>query len=176
MNTEILDITSDRKTAPSQLALASKSKRFANLLVDTTLCYILFISLTILLLISDGFFGTTVYNDLFYDPLGDRLIGVIFYFVFFLLVEWGLKGRTIGKFATNTKTIMSDGSPLTFMAILKKSATRLVPFEAFSFFSNDLSGLHDNWSNTVVIDLKKSRMQSNSNPSATPNETTVKIA
>jgi len=40
-------------------------------------------------------------------------------------------------------------------SILRRSLSRLVPFDAFSFLGNYARGWHDKWSNTWVIDEKK---------------------
>ena len=159
--TEILDIAPiGRVSAPSEFVLAEKSKRFANILIDTIIYYIFFIMVAILMGVFEGLFNSAVSDELFNGPIVSRLFAALIYLIFFVVLEWSLKGRTIGKFATNTRTVMNDGSPLTFNAILKKSATRLIPFEAFSFLGSDPRGLHDNWSNTVVVDLKKVAVES----------------
>lgn len=159
MNTEILDdLITEQSAAPTEFVLAERSKRFVNLLVDTILFYIFFIVVAIAFALIDDVLGSSTLG--FLDgPILGRLISAVFYFLFFLSAEWALKGRTIGKYITNTKTVMNDGSPLTLTAILKKSGSRLVPFEAFTFFGSDLRGLHDKWSDTAVIDLKKHKIE-----------------
>lgn len=160
--TEILDIAStEQQSAPTEFVLAEKSKRFVNLLIDTILFYIVFILIAGLIGIYEGLNNTSVSDKIFDGPIISRLFSALIYVIFFFTMEWFLKGRTIGKYATNTKTVMNDGSPLTFNAILKKSASRIVPFEAFSFLGSSSRGIHDNWSDTVVVDLKKVAIESN---------------
>lgn len=165
MNTEILDEERLKTTVePSEFVLAERSKRFVNLLIDTILFYIFFIAIAIVIVLLDDVLGSSSALEMLDSPILGRLLSALFYFLFFASIEWALKGRTIGKYITNTKTVMEDGSQLTFSAILKKSGSRLVPFEAFSFFGSNLRGIHDRWSNTVVVDLKKVKIENSRQP------------
>lgn len=134
---------------------ANQGRRFANLLVDTVVFY-----LTIYILsFSFGYFLPEIANALYRNmdgyPILSQLADTFLYFSFFLLLELSLKGRTIGKFFTKTKTVMKDGTELTSIAVLKKSASRIVPFDALSFLGSGKSGWHDKWSDTAVVDLNK---------------------
>ncbi len=160
MDTEILDLKELETTAaPTEFVIAERSKRFFNLLIDTILFYIFFIAMAVVFALLDNVFASSYTVEMLDAPILGRIISVIIYFIFFFLMEWALKGRTIGKYITNTKTVMEDGSRLTLSAILKKSGSRLVPFEAFSFFGSDGRGIHDKWSDTVVVDLKKVKIE-----------------
>ncbi|NEN25628.1 RDD family protein [Cryomorpha ignava] len=164
MTTEILDEERLKSIeAPSDFVLAERSKRFVNLLVDTIIFYIFFIAVAVVFILLDDILGSSYTLEMLDAPILGRLLSAVFYFLFFVCLEWALKGRTVGKYITNTKTVMHDGSPLTFSAILKKSGSRLVPFEAFSFFGSDSRGIHDRWSDTAVVDLKKVKVENSRN-------------
>lgn len=62
-------------------------------------------------------------------------------------------GRTLAKYITGTKVISIDGEKPTFMQILGRTFSRIVPFDALSFLGEN--GWHDSWSDTRVIDIKK---------------------
>jgi uncharacterized RDD family membrane protein YckC len=49
------------------------------------------------------------------------------------------------------RLVTNEGQKPTFTQLLQRNFTRLVPFEALSFISN-VHGLHDKWSDTMVID------------------------
>jgi uncharacterized RDD family membrane protein YckC len=73
------------------------------------------------------------------------LIVRILYYLFFETVL----GATPAKFLTETRVIDYDGTKPSFKNILVRTLSRLVPFEAFSFFADD--GWHDKWSRTLVV-------------------------
>ncbi|HJW32835.1 MAG TPA: RDD family protein [Holophagaceae bacterium] len=63
--------------------------------------------------------------------------------------------RTLGKFATGTIVVNESGLPPTARQIVKRSFTRLVPFEPFSCFGDQSRGWHDEWAKTFVVRAKK---------------------
>lgn len=149
MDNEILDFDSIRDEGLN-LVPASKGKRFANFLIDYLVIFVVLFGLTMFELMGaedDGEIGTN---------LMDRLIGMLIYASYYLLLEglWG--GKTIGKLVTNTRTVNLDGSAPDFKTILNRSFSRIVPFEAFSFLGSKPDGWHDRWSDTMVINLKES--------------------
>lgn len=62
-----------------------------------------------------------------------------------------MKGRTIGKMITKTRTVTEDLKTPDFGVILTKSFCRVIPFEAFSFLGEKTTGWHDRFSKTRVI-------------------------
>jgi uncharacterized RDD family membrane protein YckC len=76
-----------------------------------------------------------------------------------------INGRTVGKYITNTKVFMLDGSKPESEKILMRTLSRIVPFEFLSFLGNDDKGWHDTWTDTVVVDLKKYEEMKNSRDS-----------
>jgi uncharacterized RDD family membrane protein YckC len=66
-----------------------------------------------------------------------------------------LTGKSIGKYVTNTKVMMADGSKPEPYSIFIRSLSRLIPFDQLSFLGTIPRGWHDTLSKTVVVDLKK---------------------
>ncbi len=67
-------------------------------------------------------------------------------------MEYFTKGKTIGKYITGSRVVSTDGTDPSFNQYLIRNIARLVPFEPFSFFTED--GWHDRWSDTRVINMK----------------------
>ncbi len=143
--TDILDdLSSD------QLEDASKGQRFLNYLIDVIGFYILVFSVS--------FFLAFIIGDEFAEsldripPLVDRLVSLVIYGVFMFAQELLTQGRSLGKFVTNTKAVDWEGQSLTYDKILKRSLSRMVPFEPFSGLGT--APWHDTWSQTRVVKRK----------------------
>ena len=149
MENTIIDFDSIKEEG-LYLVPASKNKRFFNYIIDYVVIIIVYVGLLLVGLLELAEEGDSM------GELRDRLILVLFYVSYYVLVEGTLKGKTIGKFITNTRTVNLDGSIPGFENILKRSFSRIVPFEVFSFLGNSPGGWHDKWSDTMVIDLKLS--------------------
>lgn len=81
------------------------------------------------------------------------LVGLLGNTLYYLAFEYGLNGKTIGKYLTRTRAIAQNGSTMTFTQALSRSLIRMVPLEPLSFFGgNGLTGWHDDWSKTLVVD------------------------
>jgi len=97
--------------------------------------------------------------------VSNGLIGnlfVLFLFaLYYLICEGLLKGKTLGKYITKTRAVNVDGSTMEMSTVVKRSFSRMVPFEQFSFFGSEPTGWHDRWSDTMVIDETKSPQQIN---------------
>jgi len=138
--------------------LASKSKRFANYIIDTTLFYVLFFLLGGLLGIIAyviGIEGLAEFLDKLenINSLLDRLItSVIFMFFYFILES--ISQRTVGKLITQSKVVLEDGTKPTPETIIIRSLCRIIPFEPLSFLGSTARGWHDSISKTYVVDTK----------------------
>lgn len=71
------------------------------------------------------------------------LIRILYYQIFESI--WG---ATPAKFLLGTVVKDQQGEKPTFRQILRRTCTRFIPFEAWSFFT--YRGWHDRWSNTYV--------------------------
>jgi uncharacterized RDD family membrane protein YckC len=136
--------------------LATKGQRFANYLVDLFIHNIINVIPLIIGWVLYEFFGNadlSVWLDEI-NTLVDFLISYIIIVIYFMIME-SLTGRSIGKYVTNTKVLMADGTEPEPYAIFIRSVSRLIPFEAFSFLGDVPKGWHDTLSKTVVVDIKK---------------------
>ncbi|MFC4741042.1 RDD family protein [Flavobacterium ponti] len=136
--------------------LASKGKRLANFVIDYFIRIVLVFGFGIVVAIYAHSVGD---EDILYamenmNTITEYLIGFLFLFIYYLIFE-SINGRTIGKYITNTKVLMIDGSKASSDKVLMRTLSRIVPFEFLSFLGNDDKGWHDTWTDTVVVDIKK---------------------
>lgn len=142
-----------------QLVQASSGKRLANYFIDMILFYILFFVLGMAIAVVSP--ESLESDALFFDNvLLDRLMSLILFGVYMSIVEGIFKGRTLGKLITGTKAVNSDGSTISFSTALGRGFSRIVPFEPFSALGNPPYPWHDKWTNTYVIDVRQSRLES----------------
>ena len=83
------------------------------------------------------------------------LFGVISTTMFYSILEYLLKGKTIGKFVTNTRAVTTENEVLDFKSVLIRSICRRIPFDSFSFLGDIPRGWHDKLSDTKVVFEKK---------------------
>lgn len=138
---------------------ANKGQRFVNFLLDIIMFYLLYFAsmfiFGIILVVIGANFETIIYKMENINPLLDRLITMIIIALYFFTIETLLKGRSIGKYASNTKVVTINGEIPSKMLILKRSFSRIIPFDAFSFLGSEGRGWHDTIPNLYVVDVKK---------------------
>jgi len=141
---------------------ASKGNRFVNYIIDVVIFIALFLGLVIVVsylfyTLSDDVSAVDnfIYELENINPFLDRLITSIMIAILYFTTETVLKGRTIAKYITKTKVVLQDGSNPKALDYLKRSFSRIIPFEAFSFLGSEGRGWHDTISNTYVVDLAK---------------------
>lgn len=148
MDNQILDSGFGQTEEDVSLYPTSKGKRFGNYLLDTLFFYVI----VAILFYSFGNVDTLVDDDsnsgtlLFYAVFYSSLIG------YYTLCEGFLEGKTLAKFITGTRAVRQDGQAMDVPTALKRSFSRIVPFEAFSFLGNTPLGWHDRWTDTMVVD------------------------
>lgn len=121
---------------------ATVGQRFANYIIDLVCIYILIFAV--------AFFGSWVAGSPIVDDNSPALlIGCIAVFVYYSFFEGVTKGRSPGKLITRTKVVKEDGSVPTFSDALKRSVSRLAPFEVLSALGGH--PWHDKWTRTYVI-------------------------
>lgn len=128
---------------------ATKTQRFLNHLIDSILLTI-YIICTVQLS-----FRSPVIGNLF-DKMESELgrepsLLIVFAtarFIYFFVFE-ALFASSPGKMLTQTRVSDKSGNKAGLIAILKRTLCRLIPFEAFTFFTG--YNLHDKLSNTYVI-------------------------
>ncbi len=146
METEVLDAGGDLSVEKDPRDyVASNSKRFGNLIVDTIMYYLLIIILTLL------FYAMGV--DVEANVGLNWLVTLSSSFLYYFILE-SMNGKTIGKYLTKTRVVYQDGSTPTNGTIAKRALCRFIPFDALSFLSSYPIGWHDKFSDTLVIDEK----------------------
>lgn len=134
---------------------ASLGLRFVNYIIDI-ICYYLLIFIIIFVM---SFFARIYESDLIIGFLVDFINGRFIFYIFSYLMlflyyyssELFLNGRTIGKYVTGTKAVTILGGKLSNSVLLKRTFSRLVPFDGLSFFGTN--GWHDSWSDTRVVKI-----------------------
>ena len=157
MKEQLLDELSLSDSLRPDVAIASKTKRFINYVIDvfTYTFFLMLLGVIAALILEDDSFLLMLDTDI--NPISGRILeyvlGWIVVIVYYTFMEYNFQGKTIGKWITKTRALTIEGENLDFKTVLKRSAIRIVPFEAFSFLGEDVTkGWHDNWSKTIVID------------------------
>lgn len=126
--------------------------RFAHYIIDIGFYYLLSFILGIALalgLVLMGFSLEEITNGAGINDLADRLISwLILYPGYYILFE-SIVQSTPGKLILGRVVVNEYGEKPSFLVILKRSYSRIVPFETFSCLST--LGWHDTWSDTFVI-------------------------
>ncbi len=134
----------DPVAPPTQNEIASRLRRFLNMLIDTVGYFVLALAVGVVIgLVYPQFLSSesTLQNYMF--GLG---INVLYY-----LPSEALFGRTLGKLITRTRVVAVSGEPPTFWQIFGRTFARLIPFEAFTFLQRSGIGAHDSLSRTRVV-------------------------
>lgn len=147
---------------------ATKGNRFVNYLIDIIVIYALFLGLVIVFTyifysFAEDTTAVDVYlnEDEIVNPLLDRLVtGVVFALIYFG-IEFLTKGRSLGKLITKTTVVLEDGSKPNALDYLKRSFSRIIPFDALSFLGAEGRGWHDTISKTYVVDIAKFESKKN---------------
>lgn len=117
----------------------SKGIRFANFFIDYIVIIIIFI-----------FTGPFLFSEsTITDPLLSRLLGVMYFLIYYVTAEALTSGKTIGKLITGTRAVRIDGTRGDFGDFLKRSLSRIIPFEPFSMFGEN--AWHDSIPGMMVI-------------------------
>ncbi len=132
---------------------ASSGKRFVNYIIDgiffMIFCLLFGAGLGIAVaIISPSSVSFFEHDNKVFNYLLTIVAGLIYYSI----LEY-TTGRTIGKFITKTRVVNENGKKPDFKTILIRSLCRFIPFEQFSFFSSDNTGLHDKISKIRVIEI-----------------------
>ena len=142
---------------PDTLPIASQGRRFANMIVDGILLYILQIGEVLALHVAYDLARSNPGAPLGQDELDmltitGLIVNLFTMVVYYSLTEW-LWQRSLAKFITGTRVVRADGGVPSFGQCVGRSCARFIPFEAFSFFGGKgfPVGWHDSISGTRVI-------------------------
>lgn len=136
------------KFKEKELDIASSNRRFINLILDTIFASIFIYFFAYIIGYILGFLGiiTASTNIDSVENILSSLLLCLYYIVF-----ESIFGKSISKFITGTKVVTEQGEQPSLSQILKRSLSRLVPFDAFSFYGKYPVGWHDRWSKTRVV-------------------------
>lgn len=132
--------------------LASRSKRFLNVLIDLFIVYLFTIGIGALI---NGI-GVVTGNYQVADwiaslsPTENALFGLIVMFFYYFIMEFYLS-RTFGKYFTKTLVVKHNGGKPNLKSTLIRTLVRFIPVEIFSFFNSNSRGWHDTLSVTYVV-------------------------
>jgi uncharacterized RDD family membrane protein YckC len=135
---------------------ADTGKRLANYIIDIVVFYALFIGLGVVIAIVSPETLDGMADDSPGFGLGERIISLLLYALYMFIMEALFKGKSIGKFITGTRAVNFDGSRITIGTAMLRALSRAVPFCVFSALSSPCNPWHDKWTNTVVMDERKS--------------------
>lgn len=145
----------------ADLTPASPGLRFVNCLIDVVAWYA--ISFVIMIVVSLLFYASGAYEveasetTTPVEPGVMQIIlllgGLLYFTLYYALIEYFFKGRTLGKMATGTVVVREDGAKITFKDAFLRSLCRLIPFEALSAFG--YRPWHDSLTNTLVVKKNK---------------------
>ncbi|MFT4781630.1 MAG: putative RDD family membrane protein YckC [Psychroserpens sp.] len=141
--------------------LATKGIRFANFIIDYIVQITLGAAIGIVIGLASELTGSYGLYDLVIETegrLSNYIFGAVILIVYYLTIET-LTARSLGKYITNTKVVLYDGSKPTFNEILVRTLCRIIPFEQFSFLGDVGKGWHDSVSKTYVVDIAKFEAQ-----------------
>ena len=140
------------------LVQASSGTRFANLLIDRVILYVIWSlvlgPLTVNIIVSMGLYTENRFG-LWFELY---LFAMVFNVLIIAIQEATMGGKTFGKLITRTRAVNENGSPIDFRKALMRSLSRAVPFEVFSALGSPCYPWHDRWTDTLVIDEKTSRL------------------
>lgn len=135
--------------------LASNGKRLLNYILDVIFIFLLIIILAFFFAIFASLFD---WSELLFwmtnmSDLEGEVVFVMIMIVYYMVTE-GIFGRSLAKVITGTIVVDENGVKPGFAAVLKRSLSRLIPFEVFSFLGSAGRGWHDSLSDTYVVDKK----------------------
>jgi len=139
-----------------QIVQASGGKRFANYLIDLIAFYLLVFITGIVI----GMVNPETINSIDDENTEFNIVANLAFISIFVLYMFGteaiFKGKTLGKLITGTRAVNEDGSNISIRTALLRGLSRVVPFEVFSALGSPSYPWHDKWTNTYVIDERKS--------------------
>ena len=132
--------------------LASKGQRFLNFIIDSFIIYVITIGIGAVINIlgqltnnyklSEWIISLTLIENLFF--------GLVVLFFYYAIMEIYLS-RTFGKYFTKTIVVKHTGGKPNMKSVIIRTLARIIPFEAFSFLSDESRGWHDSLSVTYVV-------------------------
>lgn len=138
---ELIEKASEQRKFDS--SIVDSGTRLVHFFIDLIIFSILGLILSIII---DLFMPTSGQGTMSILSPGIFLIAFFLYFVF---MEHRYQ-KTIGKFLTKTRVVMSDGTQPKLNDILMRTICRLIPLDRVSYLFTK-NGFHDRFSNTTVV-------------------------
>ncbi len=134
---------------------ANAGKRLLNYLIDVVAFYVIALAFGIILeMLFPGSLDRLASDDAGFDLI-DRIASLAMYAIYMSVVEAVLKGKSLGKYITQTRALNLDGSRISTKTAFTRGFSRAVPFCAFSALGTPCNPWQDRWTNTMVVDEKK---------------------
>lgn len=132
--------------------LATTGQRFVNYIIDIIVIYAIIFLLGFIVAIIGSLMEWTAMMDWLTESstLKDYAIFFSIWIPYYTFFE-KYTGRTVGKFVTKTMVVNEDGSQIDMGTAFKRTLCRIIPFEQFSFFTNNARGWHDSIPDTYVV-------------------------
>ncbi len=144
------DMIDDTGLSAPQYTEADKGTRLGNYVIDTIAYYIMSIVLGVFMFMANDLVEPDTGLDVF-----NMIASIAMVLLYYTAMEAIFDGKTIGKFITGTRAVRIDGQPMDAGTAFKRSLSRLVPFEPFSFLGSTPRGWHDRWTDTMVVSERK---------------------
>ena len=134
---------------------ATAGQRFANLLIDSLVCYLFNTLVTFIVAYTMVISGKDLeeVKELFKNTWFLLALGLLGDIVIYTFIEGITKGRTLGKVITGTQAVNYDLGAITWKQAFIRTLSRLIPFEPFSMFNG--VPWHDSFSKTIVIKKRR---------------------
>jgi uncharacterized RDD family membrane protein YckC len=132
--------------------LASQGQRLANSILDLIAYYFIVFSLGIIIALIGELTGNPYITDSLNNINGlvDILLSITITSAYFYFFEV-FTSATLGKLITKTIVVDQYGDKPDSSQLLKRTLSRLIPFDAFSYLGTPSRGWHDTISNTYVV-------------------------
>lgn len=153
MQTE--EISEDLLTIEQEPVRADTGKRLANYLIDLVSFYIVALVVGVLI----ALISPSVVANLGEDSgnaVVDRIISLGLYGLYMSIIEALFKGKSLGKLITGTRAVNMDGSRISVGTAFARGFSKAVPFCVFSALGTPCNPWQDRWTDTMVMDEKKS--------------------
>lgn len=153
MQTE--EISEDLLIIEQEPVRAATGKRFANYIIDLIVFYILIVVVGIgVAMVSPSSVASLAEKS--QSGIITNIISLVSYAVYMSLIELLFRGKSLGKLITGTRAVKMDGSNISASTAFARGFSRAVPFCVFSAFGTPCNPWQDRWTDTMVIDEKKS--------------------
>lgn len=131
-----------KKMVPRTPIVVGTGVRFGYYLIDVVFLYIFNFILGVILVV------TNLYSPTLEVTIITNVLSYVIWFMYYSVFESFFKG-SLGKLITGYTVIDEYAQSISFPKAMLRTVCRLVPFEAFSCFSE--RGWHDKWSKTYVV-------------------------